>query len=116
MIESEKYKAEVVEGILKVWAKEPPVLVITTWDENGVEHSEKQSLPKPYPKTPVFAATYGGDGSCDVDLDCGFQRWNGDKTLKEVENALGNCGFTFPQCVELIVEMCKVEQPCPSWR
>lgn len=115
-VESDKYRAEVYGGLLKVWAKEPPVLVKTTWDNNGVEHSERQILSKSFPKTPVFAATYEGNDSCEIDLDCGFKRWHGSKSLDDVEKALNNCGFALGHISDLIEEMCTVEQSCPSWR
>jgi len=43
--------------------------------------------------SPLFRAAYEGDGQWDIDLDCGFQRWNGPKEDHEVAGALLRCGF-----------------------
>jgi len=111
MIESTTHKAEVVNNVLKVWGKESDILVTTTFVD-GEERVEKK--PSPFPKVPLFMATYEGDGYCDVDCDVGFQRWHGSKLLGEVGIALRKCGFDSNQVIILMQKMIEVEQDCPK--
>jgi hypothetical protein len=45
VIESDKYKAEVVDGLLKVWAKKEPVLVKTTYLDGRPDKQEVKPSP-----------------------------------------------------------------------
>lgn len=110
-LESKTHKAEVERGCLKVWHQEPDVLMVTTWTPE--EGKVKETKPSPFRRTPLFLATYEGDDYFEIDLDCGFQRWHGSKTLSEVIDALIKCGFDQVQVSSIVNEVMLVEQSCP---
>lgn len=103
-VSSEKYRAAVDDdGLLKVFRKEPPELRVTSSTKDGgvcinfinaknANESERTLLAH-MARAPVFVAGYAGGEGWKVDLDCGFQRWRGTKTTRQLRKALGNCGF-----------------------
>jgi hypothetical protein len=60
-------------------------------------------------RVPLFAANFAGDGSFNIDLDAGFQRWHGTKPEAEVRTALRRCGFTLRQA-RSVIAAAKIEQ------
>jgi hypothetical protein len=53
---------------------------------------------------PYFTARYIPKyGEFDVDIDCGAQRWEGPKTIEEVQEALEKCGI-FKSEVKAIIK------------
>jgi hypothetical protein len=113
---SDKYLAAVTHNGLLTVTNGPPVLHKTTY-KNGVESQEEVNLENvtdsvdrrllEYRRSaPVFEATWAGHCQWNVDLDCGFQRYNGIKTNGEVKKALKNCHFDKEQ-IDEIVALCK---------
>jgi hypothetical protein len=108
--ESQNYRAEVTDGLLKVYSSLPRQIQVTTAEGSTVEPA-----PRSWPRLPAFAATYTGPRWCEVDLDCGMQRWSGPRSLLSVRKALGQCGFDTPQVNKLLGAMKSQEQGCPRY-
>lgn len=58
---------------------------------------------------PLFTANFAGDGRFNIDLDVGFQRWNGTKSERQVRDALRKCGFSNPQ-IKSVIKAAKVKE------
>ena len=58
---------------------------------------------------PLFAANWAGGTSWNIDLDCGFQRWNGVKTQAQVRIALKRCGFSQSE-IKTVINAAKREE------
>jgi hypothetical protein len=104
-------------GTLKVWQLAEGQLHVTEY-QNGVKVRDGiQANPDPATarlleaanSQPLFVANYAGRGFFNLDLDCGFQRWNGVKSERDVRIALRRCGFA-PNQVKTVVAATKVEE------
>jgi len=114
---SETHKAVVSnDGVLKVWQLAPKELRITRSTPDGgldftivnsenADPSDKRML-EAMNRAPLFAAGYAGNSEWNLDLDCGFQRWRGVKTSKQLSEALSNCGFD-PETKKQITSACR---------
>ena len=113
--ESEKYYADVNNGLLTVM-KRQHVLQQTTWGPGGevrVEHLDlnnatgaERDLLLAKSRSPTFVATWAGNRRWNVDHDCGARRFNGTKSNGELVKALKNCGFGQEQ-INLMLRECK---------
>jgi len=89
-------------GEFQVWPLAPKQLHVTEYRNGLKTRDEIETQPDASAvklleyvnSTPLFAANYAGDGEFNIDLDCGFQRWSGSKSEREVRLALRRCGFT----------------------
>lgn len=112
-VTSSTHRAEVTEGVLRVYALAVPQLRVTTPEGTTV-----QPLPpslSALATRPVFAATYAGDRYAEVDLCAGFSRWHGPKSLVSVRQALGNCGFNRVATDSLLKQMKREQASCPHY-
>ena len=115
--ESSKYHAIVGDNGTLTVRNGPRVLRETTISKNGrlrvkkitqktaPDESTRQLLAN-MNRMPVFCACWGGGHKWHVDIDCGFQRFNGVKANSEVLKALENCMFDQEQ-IDEIVALCK---------
>ena len=102
------FTANVSEGTLKVHQAERQ-LVRTEITAAGVT-TTTQPLAEAIPglsKAPILKATWAGEGYANVDMDAGFQRWNGMKSLRYIRNGLCKVGFTKADVDALFAEMRK---------
>jgi hypothetical protein len=103
-------------GEFEVWPVEKRQLHVTEY-RDGRKVREEVDPPDEATKTllahansvPLFAANFAGDGRFNIDLDCGFQRWSGTKSEREVRSALRKCGFSNPQ-IKAVVKSAKVQE------
>jgi hypothetical protein len=104
-------------GTLTVWQLAERQLHITEFRDgvkvkDGIETDPDPAtarLLEAANRQPLFVANFAGDGSFNVDIDCGFQRWNGVKGERDVRTALRRCGFAANQ-VKAVVAATKVEE------
>jgi hypothetical protein len=101
---SETHKAVISsDGLLKVMQLSPHQVRVTAstpdggvqvyvLDKNTASGADQRML-MAKDNSPVFVAGYCGGSQWTVDLDCGAQRWRGEKSSKEMSEALTNCGF-----------------------
>ena len=104
-------------GVLKLHQAKERHLQKVTFTSQGttVEQVPYAALGNAFAATPVVAATYAGDRYANVDLDAGWQRWNGLKSLLWLRKGLCKAGFDKQQVNDLLREM-KKEGPhtsCP---
>ncbi|RLG44167.1 MAG: hypothetical protein DRN81_05140 [Thermoproteota archaeon] len=114
---SDSHRAELrQDGLLAVYSHEGPTVVETTF-KDGNEHTEAATardegplaeLARTMARMPVFAATAADDepGEFWLDIDCGFQRWEGLKPEHELREALCNCGFEDDE-IEAMIAGCQ---------
>lgn len=86
------------EGSLSVYRRTPPRLRETRIDATGVavsypDDSAARELNRYLASAPYFTADPRKAGEWWVDVECGFQRWCGVKTSREVSRAIRLCGF-----------------------
>ena len=104
-------------GEFEIWPIEERQLHVTEY-RNGVKvRDETEGRPDAATtklleyanSVPLFAASFAGDGFFNIDLDCGFQRWNGMKPESEVRTALRRCGFSLREA-RAVISAAKVEE------
>ena len=125
---SEKYMAVVSDDGLITVRNGPKVLRETKFTADGgvdvtlktVENSTgaDRKLLEALERMPVFMACRAGDRQWNVDIDCGFQRFNGVKPQGQLVKALKNCGFEQGQIKEILAICKKAEKwdCCPRQR
>lgn len=92
------YRIEENGSGFSVYPVEEPVLETTEVRNGqvvGVTRVPLSQAIKGY-RPSTFDAWYNGDGDWSVDVDCGFQRWYGHKSTRQVCAALRKCGFDTP--------------------
>ena len=80
--------------IICEFAKEQQINITSM--QNGAVNTETKSFSQAFniPQVPCFTARYDRRyQEFDMDIDCGAQRWEGPKTVKEVQQALVKCGL-----------------------
>jgi hypothetical protein len=122
---SEKYVATVSDDGLITVRNGPKVLRETKFTPDGgvdvtlktAENSTGADLKllRALDRMPVFQATWAGNRQWNVDIDCGFQRFNGTKPHGQLVKALENCGFDQEQIKEIVVlgKKAKKQDYCP---
>lgn len=109
---SEKYIATVSDDGLITVRNGPKVLRETKFLPDGsvdvtlktAENSTgaDRKLLQAMDRMPVFTACWAGDRQWNVDIDCGFQRFNGVKPHGQLVKALKNCDFDQEQIKEIV--------------
>jgi hypothetical protein len=120
-LEVRKYRAVVTtDHILKVFDREKPGIQVVhgTVTEHGIEPQRVEEVKPPgYMRSPTFAATWAGDGWCNIDIECGVLRWNGAMEEEKVKRALLKCGFEGDHVSLLLATMKEGEETnyCPRF-
>ena len=122
---SEKYVATVSDDGLITVRNGPKVLRETRFTPDGsvdvtlktAENSTGADLKllQAMDRMPVFQATWAGNRQWNVDIDCGFQRFNGVKPHGQLVKALENCDFDDEQIKEIVTlgKKAKKQDYCP---
>lgn len=103
-------KLDAEYGEFSVYRKQPAILRETRIENGQVTVSEMPVDQHPTLKAlasiPLFRGNYRGEGYYNIDLDCGFQRWNGSQSGQAVSKSFSKCGFT-PVQVKSILAMAR---------
>lgn len=104
------------EGLLKVWPVKPRELRLTKSTPDGglavafvngqAPDSPEKKLFEAMNRFPLYVAGYAGSSKWHLDVDCGFQRWRGIKTSRQVSDALSKCGFD-SEAKKTIMSLCR---------
>jgi len=120
-----KYVAIVSDDGLITVRNGPKVLHVTEFKPDGgvdltwktAENSTGADLKllRAMDRMPVFMATWAGNKRWNVDIDCGFQRFNGTKPHGQLVKALENCDFDDAQIKEIVAlgKKAKKQDYCP---
>lgn len=112
------------DGLVKLYQATPRMVTETVYSSEGVStHHALPTDPTPagelatvLDRYPLMAATRDGDDPDTwwVDLDCGFQRWHGSKTHRQVRAVLRKCGFA-PATTRAVAAYCRAhpQSSCP---
>ena len=108
------------DGQFEVWPIEKRQLHVTEYRDGAKVRDEVETQPDAamtkmlnfVNSTPLFAANFAGENMFNIDLDCGFQRWNGVKSEADVRKALRRCGFR-PKDAKAVIAAAKVREH--SW-
>ena len=94
-IEIGDYTATLVDGLLTLLQAAERYLpsVTITPDGTTVEAIPYSCVSPHKSSSPVLLANYAGDRCANVDLDCGWQRWNGVRSLRWIRQGLYKAGF-----------------------
>lgn len=98
-IQSETHVLKWREWGFDVHALAPRQMRTVEYRGGGKVVDKTEVAPPQFQGSPLFRAAYEGDGRWDIDLDCGFQRWNGPQSSKAVADALRKCGFEKPSAI-----------------
>lgn len=119
---TETHRAVVgADGFLAVYPTSTRTLTETTYTQGGVsvyhakagDNTPAGQLAAVMERFPLFAGTVDEDDltTWHVDIDCGFQRWAGCQTNRQVRAALRKCGFEKAD-IDAMVKRCRAH----PWR
>lgn len=122
---SDGYQVTIETGLLKLRQRQPRTVTETTYHPDGsvetyhalpTDQTAAGGLAAALNRMPLMAAVVDSDEpkAWLVDLDCGFQRWAGPKTNRQVRTILRKCGFAKAD-IDAMVKECRANPQayCP---